>query len=975
MPFQHIFTNAQIGLSPDSSGYCTVAQTEGIPDDLVKALERLSTYDFSAKNDPHMGGHSPIVYRYQFVRVHSDTFFVISKINDAGDSNYLAQHLALDSSEIGQLQDYPHLNPAFFLLAGKHWKKAWDEIPQILPELDFESLVPGSNKETPYFVESTCENWKNGLLGGQVDQAPTLLEPPYNTKSFLYLPPGQEIELLQLLNETLWLSGIDAWRYSFTTFLQQGESHENYAWCGLSGGNAQQQATTLGQTLWPIAALPKSGNVTLINKALMGHEQVPEEPAATATAPAEIIETPASDKQPIAQSEAPPTTQTPAVNYPKITSPPSVEDFVAVLSQIKPPDKDEKRSKYISNFKFENKCYAKYIKSYIESHLNAFEGEERIETKEKEVDDHIGELASKAKKLKGTSTSNVLMDVCTGIYDPLSGEIEDLKNKEDQPNETPDSVPNESPDSEPDEAPDSVPSSTEIGALLKLHQKKLIAALSVIALAALVFIKFEWIKAKLTGGEDRDHPTDIRFNNNNQASNNEQPENNHTVPEPDSNHTVPEPDNNQTVPEPENNQTVPEPENQNLKATVDKFFGARYVSLFVKEYNVLTPRNQADLLNLTGNQAKLLFESLGKNPSGDPGSMKVWQPGIATNFKDPEWLDIDFNGDASTKDGLDLLHKNKSIGLKITSLPKWGKNIDELENGTSADKRRNAHLAKPFSLEVKQNSAIQTTIGDKNEILYILKRKDNETPYFFPDLFDDAVNKPMDSGLIKLKIDPYLMDKLNNRVYYKGKKDWLLAMVVPERLTKDSKDNFLYLKQKNPDDREWVVYTDDLDTHINLVRNPIPQTKNIVYTGKEPEPGIYEYSMSSFQFPFPKGTKIKFKGDKGVGVVWLKAYNELKSIGNNTFTVEKEIRLGAPFQCRLKYEKNSPPLDQQKIRFSLEYSDKRKDELARPHEVKREKRIELFTETLKVNSILVYYKRPSRGLPVLPVLKFNLSAP
>ena len=169
MPFQHIFTSAQIGLSPDSSGYCTVAQTEGIPDDLVKALERLSTYDFSAKSDPHMDGHSPVVYRYQFVRVHSGTFFVISKFNDAGHSNYLAQHLALDSSEISQLQDYPHLNPAFFLLAGKHWKKAWDEIPQMLPELDFESLVPGSNKETPHFVEGTCENWKNGLLGGQVD--------------------------------------------------------------------------------------------------------------------------------------------------------------------------------------------------------------------------------------------------------------------------------------------------------------------------------------------------------------------------------------------------------------------------------------------------------------------------------------------------------------------------------------------------------------------------------------------------------------------------------------------------------------------------------------------------------------------------------------------------------------------------------------------------------------------------------------
>ena len=171
-----------------------------------------------------------------------------------------------------------------------------------------------------------------------------------------------------------------------------------------------------------------------------------------------------------------------------------------------------------------------------------------------------------------------------------------------------------------------------------------------------------------------------------------------------------------------------------------------------------------------------------------------------------------------------------------------------------------------------------------------------------------------------------------------------------------------------------MVYTDDLDAHISYVRNPIPQTKNIVYTGKEPKPGMYEYSMSSFNFPFPEGTKIKFKVDEGFGVVWLKAYNELKSIGNNTFMVEKEIRPEAPFQCRLKYEKNSPPPDQQKIRFSLEYSDKRKDELARPHEVKREKRIEAFTETLKVNSILVYYKRPSRGLTV-PVLKFNLSAP
>ena len=110
------------------------------------------------------------------------------------------------------------------------------------------------------------------------------------------------------------------------------------------------------------------------------------------------------------------------------------------------------------------------------------------------------------------------------------------------------------------------------------------------------------IKSKLTGGEDRPHPTIVTGNN-------------------------------QPAPILDNNQSAPVPDNQNLKATIDNFFGARYVSLFVKEYNVLTPRNQADLLNLTGYEAKLLFESLGKNPSGDPGSIKVYQPGIAASFK------------------------------------------------------------------------------------------------------------------------------------------------------------------------------------------------------------------------------------------------------------------------------------------------------------------------------------------------------
>jgi hypothetical protein len=311
MAFQHIFTSAQYGVRAGSTGYCTVAHTAGMPEDLITGLEQLSRYDHPAGSDPSLGGVNPVIFRFQFLTVNTGTYFVMSRLSDAGAdftgrTNYLAQHLALTSTDVSTMQQVPGINPATLLSIKDEtlWRTTWAEAPQQLNPLPEGWLQQQAKSE---ITEPPVRGWGN--YGTRQEMAPALLEAPRQQKCFLSVPPSYETTLLFLLNETLRLavetenvatggnSPQEAWRYTFTTFLQPGEVDTEYAWCAVSGDKSYQHAVSLGQQPIDVfgGQMPPATNPRLLHFALHGkapqveqettHDDIPAETEARSAAP------------------------------------------------------------------------------------------------------------------------------------------------------------------------------------------------------------------------------------------------------------------------------------------------------------------------------------------------------------------------------------------------------------------------------------------------------------------------------------------------------------------------------------------------------------------------------------------------------------------------------------------------------------------------------------------------------------------
>ena len=107
MAYQLRYTSVPAGLKPGTSGYTTAQHTQGMPDELVTALESVSGYDHLAVRDPSFPSN-PSIYRYQILQLNAGTFFALSILQDSwadhtGRTNYLAQHLVFESYELNVL--------------------------------------------------------------------------------------------------------------------------------------------------------------------------------------------------------------------------------------------------------------------------------------------------------------------------------------------------------------------------------------------------------------------------------------------------------------------------------------------------------------------------------------------------------------------------------------------------------------------------------------------------------------------------------------------------------------------------------------------------------------------------------------------------------------------------------------------------------------------------------------------------------
>ena len=130
-----VLTSAKNGLIPGRSGFCSVAWTEGMPQNLVTLLENMSGYNaLYAPNDP-MAIHNPVCYSYQKVQFGRSVLRIVSRIAFAGldytgRSNKIAHHIILnDELEFKRMKH----GPISLLLQDSNFYTEWNEPPRLLP--------------------------------------------------------------------------------------------------------------------------------------------------------------------------------------------------------------------------------------------------------------------------------------------------------------------------------------------------------------------------------------------------------------------------------------------------------------------------------------------------------------------------------------------------------------------------------------------------------------------------------------------------------------------------------------------------------------------------------------------------------------------------------------------------------------------------------------------------------------------------
>lgn len=138
-----IFTSARRGLQLGKSGFCTVASTAGMAENVARLLESLSGYRHLFPPGTPEAAANPVNFSHLISRVGGKDLHIFSRVADAGldysgRSNKLAHHIACDSSEL------PPGGPAA-LLRSQPFETRWDREAERLPprKLAGGSVAPG----------------------------------------------------------------------------------------------------------------------------------------------------------------------------------------------------------------------------------------------------------------------------------------------------------------------------------------------------------------------------------------------------------------------------------------------------------------------------------------------------------------------------------------------------------------------------------------------------------------------------------------------------------------------------------------------------------------------------------------------------------------------------------------------------------------------------------------------------------------
>ena len=232
MARQLVFTSTPQGLEPGRSGYCTVARHKDLRHRLVRELERLSVYDFGQQT----GSTRSDICIFRKMPLGSEEYYVLTKICDAGldytnRTNYLAHHLVLDGFEIATCP-----SPAEIFLNWNGWLRTWTDGPRYFGEEEAVSLTACKSSNL-----IPCQGWLQ--MTNDPGNAASLVSPDMIKPIVVEGKPESANTLLTLFAESsaLLKISLDAWDFSFTTFLQGNDDTKTFSWIGITGQPAGEK--------------------------------------------------------------------------------------------------------------------------------------------------------------------------------------------------------------------------------------------------------------------------------------------------------------------------------------------------------------------------------------------------------------------------------------------------------------------------------------------------------------------------------------------------------------------------------------------------------------------------------------------------------------------------------------------------------------------------------------------------------------
>ncbi|MBF0204985.1 MAG: hypothetical protein HQK67_11930, partial [Desulfamplus sp.] len=213
--FELIYTSYPRGLQSGTSGFTSVAYTEGIPKNYIHLCESLSGYLFLYPAGHPMYDLNPEIYSHYRFRDRKKDFSILSRVavsdkDYTGRENKIAHHIVVDTDEQMQCSG----GPAWAMMHGNLFIKKWDRDPCLL---DSERVVlPLMQTE-----EFRAPLWQNsfGDAGGAGILAQSALTYPEIPSFVLFDPFEQRSICLPLIMETLNLIPPEKrWDITFSTY-------------------------------------------------------------------------------------------------------------------------------------------------------------------------------------------------------------------------------------------------------------------------------------------------------------------------------------------------------------------------------------------------------------------------------------------------------------------------------------------------------------------------------------------------------------------------------------------------------------------------------------------------------------------------------------------------------------------------------------------------------------------------------------